>query len=327
METIINKVKTLLADNLEWEERYSKYILEIQKKMNEGIRRPFQKPEGLSLYSSVSKRNGREYDLRFDGQSVGRVVCISNSVRLIPQEKANKNYFSEEYSELQMSEGVEWHSTEASKFRRFFREKSKEANSIKLKSPEHRLENRFLKEFAKRTRTEGKVLCNIQPVKLYNCFFQLPTPIKASTHNPEYAEEKGGGIDILARVKSVEGDSRICVMELKDENKNNESQADAMKQAISYAVFLANLLRSGSGQNWWDFIMNRETKSKPIPKDLNIDVVTVMPEGRTKEFCDKKIYIRELATTLNCHSLYFNQDDYLRGIFTVSGTYPSQIKK
>lgn len=327
MDSIIKQVNKLLNDHSEWQERYSKYIEEIQGHMNKGIRRPFQRPEGLSLYSSVSRRDGREYDLRFDGQSVGKVVCSRNGVRLIPQEKNNTNYFKEEYSELQLSEGVKWHSIEARKFRRFFRDKSKDTIDIKLNSSEHRLENRLLKEFAKGTRAERKVLCNIQPVKLYNCFFQLPTPLKASTHNPEYASEKGGGIDILARVKSIGGGSRICVMELKDENKKGEGQKEVMKQAVSYASFLARLLRSKSGQNWWDFIMNRDVKSKSIPAELHIDVVTVMPEGETEEFCDKEIRLSKLSTILHCHSLYFDKNDYLNGIFNFSGTYPSQIKK
>lgn len=324
---IINLVNKLLSNNPEWKSRYKNYIMKIEKTTTKRNRRPFHKPEGISLYSSVSRRDGKAYDLRFDGQSVGEVVCGGKKVWLYPQEENNKKHFKEEYTELQMSKKVEWSSSEASNFRRFFRNKSKEANSIKLNSPEHRLENRLLKEFAKKTRAEGKVLCNIQPVRLYNCFFQLPTPLKASDHVPEYSRHNGGGIDILARVKSVDGNSRICVMELKDENKKNESQAEAMKQAISYSVFIATLLRSESGSSWWDFIMNRGSKTKPIPEHLNIDVVTVMPEGSTEEFCEREIDLQELSCTLYCHTLYYNSKDYINGKFTFTGTYPPHIKK
>ena len=325
IESIIKNVNELLLKNPEWKSRYEGYILNIEKTRAKRSRRDFNKPEGLSLYSSVSKRDGKTYVLRFDGQSVCRVECSGKGVMLIPLEKTNKEYFKEEYTDLQMSEGVEWSSPEARNFRRFFRNKSKEANSIKLKSPEHRLENRLLKEFAKKTRAEGKVLCNIQPVRLYDCFFQFPTPLKASDHEPEYSKQYGGGIDILARVKSVDGNSRICVMELKDENKKNESQADAMKQAVTYSVFIANLLRSESGEDWWKFFMNRGSKTN-VPDYLNIDVVTVMPEGNTKEFCGS-IKCPELKCTFHCHTLYYNSEDYINDKFTFSGTYTSQIRK
>lgn len=328
MESIIYYVNVLLSKNPEWKSRYKGYILNMEKTMTRVSRRRFNKPEGLSLYSSVSRRDGKTYDLRFDGQSVGEIeVNDKGGIRLIPKEKSNKEFFKEEYSELQMPKKVGWSSAEASIFRRFFRKKSREANSIKLKSPEHQLENRLLKEFAKKTRAEGKVLCNIQPVRLYNCFFQFPTPLKASEHTPEYSCHRGGGIDILARVQSVDGNSRICVMELKDENKNNESQAEVMKQAAIYSVFIANLLRSESGSSWWNFIMNRGSKTKPVPEYLDIDVVTVMPEGSTEEFCDRKIDLQDQSCTLHCHTLYYNRKDYINGKFTFSGTYTSQIRK
>ena len=39
----------------------------------------------------------------------------------------------------------------------------------------------------------------IRPVELYSCFFQMPTPLKASDHTilPTYAKSSGGGIDVL----------------------------------------------------------------------------------------------------------------------------------
>lgn len=100
-----------------------------------------------------------------------------------------------------------------------------------------------------------------------------------------------------------------------------------MKQAISYSVFIATLLRSESGSSWWDFIMNRGSKTKPIPEHLNIDVVTVMPEGSTEEFCEREIDLQELSCTLYCHTLYYNSKDYINGKFTFTGTYPPHIRK
>ena len=73
MESIIYNVNVLLSKNPEWKSRYKGYILNIEKTMTRVSRRRFNKPEGLSLYSSVSRRDGKTYDLRFDRQSVGEI--------------------------------------------------------------------------------------------------------------------------------------------------------------------------------------------------------------------------------------------------------------
>ena len=321
MDSIRSKVLNLLENTNEWENRYEGYILEIARSMNKGVGKP-RKPEGLSMYSSVSRRKGKTFDLRFDGQSVAEVISNKDGVTLYPREKANSDYFGLKTTK------TNWLSPEASRFRKFFRDKAKEITDARIKSPEHRVENRLLKEFSKRTRKEQKALCNVQPVKLYDCFFQMPTPLKASDHDPDYSKSNGGGIDILARVISSNGEHRLCVMEVKDENVSSESLYDAMTQAVTYATFIAKLLRSKSGQKWWDFLMNRQHgKSKPIPLHLNIDVVTIMPKGNTPEFCNKELEIAGCMTTLHCHSLYYDNDSFDNGVFDFSGTYINQLKK
>ena len=66
-------------------------------------------------------------------------------------------------------------------------------------------------------------------------------------------------------------------MEFKDQRTDSESQSAAMEQALSYATFIASLLRSKSGQTWWDFLMRKENDvSFPIPDNITIDVVTAM---------------------------------------------------
>ena len=326
MNEIINVTLGLLNDDNEWESRYANYISKIHATSSQNNRRPFKKPNGLSLYSSVSRRDGKAFDLRFDGQSVAEVVCKKDGVVLYPKGKNNKEYFS--LIQTTNDKGLEWHSKEARNFRKHFRNLSYESGGTKIKSPEHRVENRLLEEFKKGTRAQGKALCNIQPVLLYNCFFQLPTPIKASTHDPSYAAHKGGGLDILARVVTKKNEHLICVMEVKDENKEDESQAMAMKQAITYAVFIAKLLRSKSGQKWWDFIMGRDTTSSQVPKALDIDVVTIMPsKPKTEEFVNKKIQISEVNATFHCHSLYYDNNEFKNGRFVFSGTYPKLLMK
>ena len=134
---IIETVLELLSNNSEWEERYAKYIKYLKDKQP----KRFKKPEGLSVYSSVSAYKGETYDLRFEGQSVGLVVSRPNEVLLYPRDEANEKYFGFKLEK----DRVDWHSSEATKFRRYFRDRDNEDSDIKLKSPEHRVENCLLK--------------------------------------------------------------------------------------------------------------------------------------------------------------------------------------
>ena len=64
-----------------------------------------------------------------------------------------------------------------------------------------------------------------------------------------------------------------------------------------------------------------------MPKSLDIDVVTIMPQGTTEEFCDKHILLDELDTTLHCHSLYYDKEVFQKDeTFIFSGTYPNQLR-
>lgn len=227
---------------------------------------------------------------------------------------------------LKYKEVVDWDSAEATKFRAFFKHLSLET---KTKSPEHEVENALLQEFRKRIGAE-KVLHNIQPVLLHGNFFQMPTPLKASTHIPSYAEHSGGGIDMLARIKSSEkGHTRLCIIEIKDKNKPTESQKVAMSQAITYATFVAELLTRQP--DWMEFFMGHKTKLNRNSKCLDtydIEVVTIMPEGDTETFQDKIIEILGTDFKLHCHSLYYNPQKFLETHnFEFSGTFLAEIKK
>lgn len=135
--------------------------------------------------------------------------------------------------------------------------------------------------------------------------------------------QAGGGIDILARCKHKDGSVHLCVIEVKDENKPSEPQAKAMEQALSYAVFIASLLRNtATGAAWWKlFGFNRA-----IPTTLHIDVVTIMPKGNTTEFLET-IPLQELNTVLHPSTLYYDTEEYINDKFIFSGTFPMLLKK
>ena len=140
-------------------------------------------------------------------------------------------------------------------------------------------------------------------------FFQLATPLSASKHGeiPKYSCENGGGIDILARVNHTNNkrDNRLAVIELKDENKPNESQAMALQQSLVYATFLANLLRSDHGNDWWHIF----GRSNEVPELLHLDAVTLMPdEGASEEGCLDEIVINDINVIIHPHTLYYKRD-------------------
>lgn len=334
MKEIIREVLNLLDNETEWQKRYRGYIDEIKKVLmapNANYRR-FRTPERISRYSSVSRRSGKTYDLRYDGRSIAEVVCNETEILLEPKDNTLRDLrFYETYKEHEKHRERElWNSKYSGDLRSFF----KHINNGNDSQPEHKLENKLLRHFTSRDKS-----FHILPVQLYNCFFQMPTPLKASDHTqlPTYAKQNGGGIDILARVTPVNREneeySRLCVMEVKDQNVNAESQADAMGQAVAYAVFIAKLLRSESGQAWYDFFMNRKEKKERgnVPKELHIDVVTVMPHGDTEEFCNKDLDVDGLDTTLHCHTLYFDDEKFNMGkdeiVFTEESTYLNKVKK
>lgn len=317
----------------EWEGRYAGYIDRIQKITNrvKKNRSNIRMPQALSLYSSISA-NANKINLRFYGQRVGNIVFKNDSIVIEPYVNTILRDFNEKFKK-----SLNCQENDGGQFKSFFKRKDKNPNGIRLHSPEHRVENRMLKYFKDKSKRRD-FRYGICPVVIHDCcFFQMPTPLKASDHKqlPTYAKQYGGGIDILARVGIAVGVSRLCVMEVKDQNVNAESQADAMGQAVAYAVFIAKLLRSQSGQAWYNFFMGRDFgKVYPqwdVPQKLHIDVVTVMPQGDTDEFCNEDLDVSELSTTLHCHTLYFDDKKFNMGkgeiVFTEESTYLGKVKK
>lgn len=325
MLNIINKNLEILKANSEWQERYKGSLSDIWSNPDK-IAKGFAKPQGLSVYTTVGDRNNKNYYLRFKGQNVGKVkVGRTDKVTLQCVVKESTTH-DIKGCPLKYKEVVDWDSAEATKFRAFFKHLPLET---KTKSPEHEVENALLQEFRKSIGAEN-VLHNIQPVLLHGNFFQMPTPLKASTHNPEYVKYSGGGIDMLARIKT-EGNchQRLCVIEIKDENKASESQKTAMSQAITYATFVAELLTRQP--DWMEFFMGHKTKRNRNSRCLDhfdIEVVTIMPEGITETFENKVLEVPGTNFKLHCHSLYYNPQKFSETHnFEFSGTFLSEIKK
>ncbi|MBD5170724.1 MAG: hypothetical protein HDT07_01770 [Bacteroidales bacterium] len=325
MINIVNKTLDLLNANDEWNKRYADYLSDIWVNSCKS-KKGFHKPVGLSVYTTLGTRNEKKYYLRFKGQNVGEVfVGKADKTSLRSLVKESKRHDIKDCPILEGDEPVEWDSSKATEFRKFF---SDLPLNTRTKSNEHYVENMLLKEFRKRHRDE-KALPNIQPVLLHGNFFQMPTPLKASSHKPEYAKQKGGGIDIMARMITKSGRRRLCVIEVKDENKESESQEAAMSQAVTYATFIACLLEQNP--DFMEFFMGHAFKHDNLPSTLDkydIEVITIMPAGDSTEFVNEVVEIPGTQFKLHCHSLYYDKSKFDKSnLFDFTGTLLEEIKQ
>lgn len=304
-EDTIDFVNELLDKNNEWIDRYKTYIERYHKNIERYMegKSKFQKGPFI-VYTSLSNiidKSTLRYDLRYKGQSVATVSVIRDEIFVNTSRKSesNKRCFG---IGTKLPTKTKWRSSKADNFRSEFR-------SCKIKkghSEEHLIESELLKEFSK-TSSREKIICNIQPVTIGSMFFQFATPLTASGYEINYSSHKGGGIDILARVKHSDNKTRICVMELKDQNTGSEPPEKVISQAIAYATFVARLLREDQGKVWYNIF----GFSGDVPKELIIDVVCIIPKDPRKPSVTFEGLRYEVCkdTYLELHTLFFERND------------------
>lgn len=255
------KVQNLLVEecDIDWKmqyENYAKKILKNMPKMENG-KRLFRVRKPLECYLSLGKsiKGSLEYDLRYRGQSVGTIYIDKEGIPklFVDKDKCKSNekyfgyeqYFVEHFSDKSGIIDEPWSKgKKAEVFRRFFR---KGIDTQKLPhSKEHLVEARLFQEFAK-TRSKDKQLVGIQPIKFANTFTHMKTAVKASKSNIGVVSisDRGGEIDIFCR-----RNRRLTVIEVKDKEEKGESFKESMKQAISYAVFIRELIHTPCGEDW-----------------------------------------------------------------------------
>jgi hypothetical protein len=317
-------VNNLLIDNGEWIIRYENYAekITVNKLIHEAGRTKFRIFSPLYLYTNISNLlliNVLNYDLRFLGQSIAKIKIKNGIVKITTnriKDSSNLKYFGIDTP----LRDENWDSYKGKKIRSEF----KKCKSIKGHSNEHKIESGLLSEFHSKSKSQ-KSLSNIQPVLLANSFFQMATPIKASLSEIIYSNDKGGGIDILSRVKHKNNSVRLCVMELKDEYSNSEPPQKVMNQAIAYATFIANLLRGSN--NWYEIF----GFSGNVPEVLIIDVSNVLPypkKGEPEDFNKERVEILE-NTYIELYSLYFKEKSkFIDGYnYEFSGSLKEEMMK
>lgn len=310
MKTITDigkEVNNLLIKNTEWGKRYKDYgkLINSNKGVKYKNRKKFHITKPLTAYSSISdakNESSNNFDIRYKGQSVGKITINNNrkTITLLPKTNSNKDWFDIDYKG-----SCEWISEEAKSFRKEFIDLDK-----KTKSPEHEYENKLLNAFSRTNK--DKIIKNIRPVTISDgCFFQMPTPLGASSHSSgtiKYSGPRGGGIDILARAKikgQANHNSRLVVFELKDENKTSESPEQVILQATAYGVFIARLLQED--RTWWE-IFGFDCKDAKNDNLHEIFICTLMPKGEqcNYQFENESLKVGDIRLTF--HTLFFEVD-------------------
>ena len=291
MKELIKEASRLLEEKrYEWEPRYKRYFEDLVKAEKKDSVLKFNLPENLGRYKSISSVGKQGYDVRYAGQSIATIIFKNDEIWL--QVKDMSKRFE---SHVESTMLYKWDSTEATQFRSYFKtcEKADLASS----------RERFIEQSLLVDMSKSKSFIYIEPVKLLDAYFQMPTPFKASEAVPHYSGKDGGGIDILARVGQGRG-VKPCVIELKDKYTAQEPQSHVMKQAVIYATFIAYLLRSDIADKWWKvFGFNID-----IPKSLVIPVLTLMPLPAEKpegEIIGSFTIDGLDDVTLECHSIYY----------------------
>ena len=306
-EKMISNVQKLLIQNTEWISRYTKYAQKINanlEKIKKAKEKRFHEWAPLYLYMNVTEAKGqRIFSLRYLGQDVAKLKVATDKITIATKGFDVKN--ERDFGCNVKLEDSEWKSKDAASFRGHFSSHPKALGIAKKKNEEHRIESLLLTIFAKKKGID-KILCNIQPVKLAGIArFQMPTPLRASDiNNVKYVGSAGGGIDIISRIGrgSI---TKLCIMELKDENKPLEPSAKVIQQGLAYAVFIRELLRSESGAEWWKIF----GFGGKLPEQLELYVTCVMPSIKVNDTSFGCKIIKTAKDTFNLNYIYFKEND------------------
>lgn len=303
----IQDTQSLLKINSEWIKRYESYasLLLANRNYIASNRKLFREFSPLRFYlSTTNAKNANKklsLDVRYRGQSVATLDAF-NSVISVSTTNQDKNN-SRDFDCAIALNNIPWRDPLCNNFRKFFKNRISSRNSIGNKqNEEHNVENLLLTEFSKRTANNKRII-GIQPIKICGNRFGMPTPLRASNHQfLTYAKQYGGGIDIFARTGKGKA-TYLTVIEVKDENKLLEPPEAALQQAIQYAVFIRELLRSASGQNWYAIFGFKGA----LPKKLVIRAACAMPDNFPDiSFAHQRLPIDN--DIIECHYIYFKYD-------------------
>jgi len=304
---VIDETRCLLRDEEEWRGRYANYAHRIRCNTPSiaSARRSFREWSPLKVYlnitSALAARDSVRFELRYLGQTVAELRGNKDKGFRLNTDRYDRSNSRDFECDIPLA-GADWCGEDAAGFRRFFRDRTgPRAVSANRANEEHRLESLLLTEFS-RKRSREKPLLGIQPVTIVGVRFPMPTPISAS--NPriiKYSGARGGGIDILARTGRGGRATHLCIMELKIKGGSRQSRA-AMRQALAYATFVRELLRSDAGAAWWKLF---GFGGGEVPNQLELYAACAMPSDKKNEASFGRSELRIDSDSIGLHYVYF----------------------
>jgi len=307
--TVVTETRLKLEENNEWRERYTRYAEDISRNLPfiKSMRRSFREWSPLRVYLNITKaktaKNSVCFELRYMGQTVAKLIVNKNKGLTLTTKGYDQSNFSNFDCSISLSD-IDWDSPRATEFRSYFKHRTGARKTVNnKKNNEHRLESLFLTEFSKR---KNKIIRNIKPVTFSTVRFPMPTPISASNHRIiKYSGYFGGGIDILTRTGTGGKATRLCIIELKDENTLKEPPKEVMKQAIAYTTFIRELLRSDAGPAWWKLL----GFGGKIPDTLELYAACLMPSNSCNDNSFGNVKLDVEYDVIKLHYLYFKEED------------------
>ena len=297
----------------EWLERYKGYskALLANKESIKTNSKFFHEWAPLYFYLSISNakiaKTTLTLDVRYRGQKVATLKSKKSVVTISTKVKVGTNWLFERNNRdfncnIELDDN--WRSEKAKQFRQHFsKNPHRNTTDNNKRNEEHNIESLLVTELAKKSSVDKQIL-NVQTVDFENFRVSMKTPVRASKKDViSYSKQYGGSIDILARTGRGRG-TYLTVIEVKDENKKSEPPLTALKQAIRYAVFIRELLRSEIDNEWYKLF----GFSGEVPKNkLTIRVACAMPDNNSdKSFEKMKLPIED--DVLEFHYIYFKYD-------------------
>ncbi|MCJ7575800.1 MAG: hypothetical protein MUO80_03845 [Dehalococcoidia bacterium] len=304
---VIEETRALLKENSEWKERYAGYAEEIRNNFStiKGVRSTFREWSPLNVYLNISSAKSAKhsvgFELRYMGQTVARLTANKDGKHKLSTTRKFKDTNQRDFQCQICLSSADWGGRDARQFRGFFRKGPPRTGT--KGNEEHNVQSMLLTEFSI---GEDKVIRHIRPVTISGVRFPMPTPISASNpKNMKYSKHHGGGLDILVRTGTGGKATRLCIMELKDENERREPPQKAIQQAIAYATFIRELLRSDSGRDWWRlFGFHGE-----IPEPLELYAACVMPSNDNNDYSFRNMELKIEGDIIKLHYLYFSREN------------------
>lgn len=329
-DAIIKNAQCILEkkfpEQYKWTDLYKLYAEQLIANVEfiKGKRKNFREWAPLYFYITTSSAKGNKsklvLDVRYLGQNVAELVCDKNDKVTISTDDYNYNNERDFGCTIKLAkcDNVDW--KDATEFRKYFRDRE----PAKKNNLEHKIESMLLTEFSKKG--GDKFLRGIQPVKFAGKIrFPMPTALSASNHSKLELPKtgKGGGIDILTRV-GASPHTRLCIIELKDENNCSEPPKLALQQAVEYTTFIRELLRSEGGSIWWELF----GFSSAIPAQLTLYATCAMPTREPTMKDDDSFERMQLtidSDIIECHYIYFSMSDNNNSLKLIKTSLP-QIK-